>query len=375
VHTQKKAAEELKHLMTTDITDNERMTMFLHQLAEINDHMNLGQMKEQFKQFGVAAEIFEDALVPFIPKILNNFQKKIRDEATVKLHPVISEAIGQLEWHVLGRVEDGEEQLQLFERHFQKFAFNMIEKTKSKNVQCGAIACLTKIIVNCPDDILFEKFEEITDKMCSTVKTKQFLAHQQFLESLISLIFHIQIDFKYYYEKFLPYLIEQIQKSKDAQTKRVAIDALYSIGAHLKDEIVGHIEDLLPILDVCRVDKNQPVRAAAQETIKLFKELKEQKLNQSFDDQISNEYFQQDLIQDSDVLEHLNDSSTYIDKNLARTDTRKKKKQPPSQANTAMLVRDEAQKNNTNHLYPSFADMQSSQEQQLKSNGGQGQYP
>jgi len=49
VHTQKKAAEELKQLMTTDITDNERMNMFLTQLAEINDHMNLGQMKEQFK--------------------------------------------------------------------------------------------------------------------------------------------------------------------------------------------------------------------------------------------------------------------------------------------------------------------------------------
>ena len=49
VHTQKKAAEELKQLMTTDITDNERMNMFLNQLAEINDHMNLGQMKEQFK--------------------------------------------------------------------------------------------------------------------------------------------------------------------------------------------------------------------------------------------------------------------------------------------------------------------------------------
>ena len=42
VHTQKKAAEELKQLMTTDITDNERMNMFLNQLAEINDHMNLG---------------------------------------------------------------------------------------------------------------------------------------------------------------------------------------------------------------------------------------------------------------------------------------------------------------------------------------------
>jgi hypothetical protein len=119
------------------------------------------------------------------------------------------------------------------------------------------------------------------------------------------------------------------------------------------------------------VDKNQPVRAAAQETIKLFRELKEQKLNQSFDDQISNEYFQQDLIQDNDVLENLNDSA-YGDKNLARTDTRKRKKMPPSGSTMAMLVRDEAQKSSPNNLYPSFADMQSNQEQHIDS--GQGQY-
>jgi len=70
------------------------------------------------------------------------------------------------------------------------------------------------------------------------------------------------------------------------------------------------------------------------------------------------------------VLDTLNDSS-YIDKNLARTDTRKKKKMPPANANMAMLVRDEATKNAGN-LYPSFADMQSSHEQHM--NNGQGQY-
>ena len=45
-HTQQKAAEELKKLMTTDITDNERMTTFLNSLTEINEHMSLPQMKE-----------------------------------------------------------------------------------------------------------------------------------------------------------------------------------------------------------------------------------------------------------------------------------------------------------------------------------------
>jgi hypothetical protein len=41
----------------------------------------------------------------------------------------------------------------------------------------GAISCLTKILVNCPDDILFEKLDEITDKMSQVVKNKNFLAH------------------------------------------------------------------------------------------------------------------------------------------------------------------------------------------------------
>ena len=91
-------------------------------------------------------------------------------------------------------------------------------------------------------------------------------------------------------------------------------------------------------------------------------------MNQSFDDQISNEYFQQDLIQD-DVLDNLNDSA-YADKNLARTDTRKKKKTPPTGSNMPMMT-DEAQKS-TNNLYPSFADMQSSHEHHM--NSGQGQY-
>jgi hypothetical protein len=96
------------------------------------------------------------------------------------------------------------------------------------------------------------------------------------LECIISIIFHIQDEFKYYYHKFLPLLIEQIKKTKDTNTKRVAIDAIYSIGAHLSYNVLSHKDELLALLDVCRTDKNQPVRAAAQETIKLLKDLDQQ---------------------------------------------------------------------------------------------------
>ena len=69
---------------------------------------------------------------------------------------------------------------------------------------------MTKIIINCPDDILFDKLDSITDKISSIFKMKMFQAHQQLLECLISIIFHIQEEFKHYYQKFLPIFVETI---------------------------------------------------------------------------------------------------------------------------------------------------------------------
>lgn len=63
----------MKRLMTQDVTDNDHMNLFLNSLANFDEHMKLAQMKEQLKQFGVAAEIFEEALVPFVPRILLMF--------------------------------------------------------------------------------------------------------------------------------------------------------------------------------------------------------------------------------------------------------------------------------------------------------------
>lgn len=89
------------------------------------------------------------------------------------------------------------------------------------------------------------------------------------------MIFYIKEDFAPYCNKFVPHLLEymRISDPKLVHTKRVAIDLVYSIGAHCSDEIMTQVPTILKILDDCRTDKNQPVRAAAQETIKLLKEL------------------------------------------------------------------------------------------------------
>jgi len=74
---------------------------------------------------------------------------------------------------------------------FLDMPFRIILKSTNKVVQSGAIISLTKILINCPDEILFEKLDEITDKLAIVFKQKQFQAQQQLLECIISVVFHV----------------------------------------------------------------------------------------------------------------------------------------------------------------------------------------
>ena len=71
--------------------------------------------------------------------------------------------------------------------------------------------------------------------MISVIKLNQFKAHTPLLECLISLIFHVETEFTPYAPKFLPVLIEFVA-SNEWSTKKVAIDAIYSMTAMLKEE-------------------------------------------------------------------------------------------------------------------------------------------
>lgn len=53
------------------------------------------QKKELIKLYGTAAEIFEEALVPFLSKILTYLQRKLKDNDSL-LHGPISDSLGQL---------------------------------------------------------------------------------------------------------------------------------------------------------------------------------------------------------------------------------------------------------------------------------------
>lgn len=117
-----------------------------------------------------------------------------------------------------------------------------------------------------------EFLAEITEKIIGVMRTNQFKAHAVLLETLISIIFHVEIKIEPFTEQLLEVIMEQV-KNEDSLTKKVAIDAIYAITAIVKDQMIPYRLQILHSLKDLKCHKVKPVREAAGETYKLLKEL------------------------------------------------------------------------------------------------------
>jgi hypothetical protein len=62
----------------------------------------------------------------------------------------------------------------------------------NKTVQSAGAICLAKVIQNASEELIGELLQEITDKIVAVIKQNQFKAQSALLETLISLIFHVE---------------------------------------------------------------------------------------------------------------------------------------------------------------------------------------
>ena len=126
--------------MTQHITNNDRMTTFLSTISKSNEYMKVTHKKEYIKLYGEAAEIFEDALIPFIPKVLTYLSKKMK-ESDALLHTATSDSIGLIVHHCLKNVTDENLKGQTLKDVLKAMYTNM--NSNDKKVQQAAGLCLT----------------------------------------------------------------------------------------------------------------------------------------------------------------------------------------------------------------------------------------
>jgi hypothetical protein len=85
--------DEVKEILTEHINDSERMNIFIAYISEVNELQKPLHKKEQIKLFGLLGEYFGEKMIPFMPKILQFYQKKIKD-IDPSLYSTLAESIG-----------------------------------------------------------------------------------------------------------------------------------------------------------------------------------------------------------------------------------------------------------------------------------------
>ena len=167
-HTQMTAWEEVKELMTEHIINTERMTTFLYLLSEQNQHMKVSQKKEYVKLYGLAGEIFEETLLPFIPKIMGYLQKRLKENDN-HLHDVCADAIGTIVHHVLKNIEDFDDCLENFSNILKAIFVSL--NSANKNTQIGAGMCLSRVIQNAPIEALKASLDTLSEKLINLLSS------------------------------------------------------------------------------------------------------------------------------------------------------------------------------------------------------------
>ena len=203
--------------------------------------------------YGVASEIFREDFIPFIGKILTIFQKKISQNLEKEMQEVYAETLGEIVYHVASSTETFEQQLE-FEKTVLALPYNLLNKSTNLSVQGAGALCLSKVVHNTPEHLLEILLEDISDNMMQTFKSKEFKNHNSLLNTLISIIFQVETLFQPHAAKFVPVLFKLLQ-SPDWTTKKVCIDAILSMSAILKEQIIPFRMDFLRALKPCKVHK------------------------------------------------------------------------------------------------------------------------
>ncbi len=121
--------------------------------------------------YAIAAEIFEESLIPFIPKILSTITKRLK-EGSSDVHVAYAEAIGAIAHHVITNLQDEEEIDSVLDTIFTMIFTNLNQP--SRITQAAAANCLTKVIQNTPLDPLLTKLPTVCQSILDTMASSWF---------------------------------------------------------------------------------------------------------------------------------------------------------------------------------------------------------
>ena len=94
---------------------------------------------------------------------MNTLLKKAK-EAPPELHPTIADTLGMVTFHIVQKADDAEQQNELLHQVL-KVPFTLLTKTGGKNPQSAGALCLSKVVSNIRNELLWDNLDATMDKI------------------------------------------------------------------------------------------------------------------------------------------------------------------------------------------------------------------
>ncbi len=251
--TKKTGLDEIRDLLINHVQDADRINLVLTLLSETGDHQKATGKRESMKVIGLMAEVFEDRLAPYLPKILNIMSKKLK-ENDPQVHDTLSASLGNLVNFTLRNL-DMDTAYKSLESIFQML-FQLCSKG-NRYTQIGAAMSITKTIQSCSFEFLYLMVDDISSKIIEVLRQHTCKAHIQLFECLLSLILVFEGNSDKLHESaknILPATIDNLTNG-DWNVRKIAVEVIYTLSVIIPEAIIPYKNEILEVLGHCRFDK------------------------------------------------------------------------------------------------------------------------
>jgi hypothetical protein len=243
----------LRDLFTNHVRDPARISLALKLISETNEHQSSTMKKEFIKVIIILAEVFEEKLVEFLPKILSIILKRIKEDDP-QLNSACTETMGTLISTCLKGLPTQylTEQLAAIFKNFLR-----ILPKSGKYSQIGAAMCITKIVQTSPVECILKIGEEILQKLIEIMGSSACKARLQIMEAFLSIILATEDQTEKLQkncELFLPIVVEGFENS-DWNIRKLSIEIIYTFSDLVPELIISQKTVIVEALNKLRFDK------------------------------------------------------------------------------------------------------------------------
>ena len=243
----------IRNFFISQVQTYDRIEILLSQLSSNNLFEKVKAKRGLIKIIGVMAEVFQERLIDFLPRILQILIKKLKENDS-QLYNALSESVEALVIFVFPEIEV-EVACDNIRNILSQFFY--LCGTGHSHTQTAAAMCVLKILQAIDPRCLSMLLKETCTNIFKLLRHQSCKTHEILFQAVLSVMFIYEGNPTKLQESIhilLPVIIDNMVH-KDSNVRKIVVEVIFTIGQLIPEMISPYRDCLLEKLNTCRYDQ------------------------------------------------------------------------------------------------------------------------